>query len=536
MDSLRDEATNDKHHEYTNGAEDPTFSRRKLIKELQEELRKERDTLTVAEKKLAAFQAGESHSSPEVIDLYRRDYLNTKAGLAELEAELARLGGEDETPNSGEEVVEEPAFTSEEAGENPPSDPPWPVLADDALYGLAGEIVKTIDPHTEADPVAVLLNVLVAFGNCINSAPHARVQHDPHPCRLFAVQVGDTSKGRKGTGWSTPRYLFSLCDEDWSKGRVKSGLSSGEGLVFNVRDPRYAKVPRKEKGKFTGDHDEICVDEGEPDKRLLVIEPEFASVLTVANREGSTLSEIMRQAWDSGTLSPMTKNNPIKATGAHISLIGHVTKQELLARLDDTSKANGFANRFLWAMVKRSKELPEGGAVPDDLLLPLASRLSDVVTLARTVTKVERAPDAKALWAEVYHDLSEGKPGMLGAILSRAESQVLRLSVVYALLDKSAVVRAEHLQAALALWEYCERSAVLIFGNRLGDPTADRILEALRNAGEAGLSENDIYELFGKHKSANERARAINLLVSLGLVTVEKEETGGRPRTVYRSA
>lgn len=135
----------------------------------------------------------------------------------------------------------------------------WPVLAEEALYGLAGEIVRTIDPYTEADPVAVLLNVLTAFGNCVNGAPHARVQHDNHPAKLFVVQVGDTSKGRKGTGWSTPRYLFSLCDADWAKDRVKSGLSSGEGLIYNVRDPIYSRVPVKEEGRFTGEYEEVCV-------------------------------------------------------------------------------------------------------------------------------------------------------------------------------------------------------------------------------------------------------------------------------------
>src|SRR5262249_23711831 len=140
----------------------------------------------------------------------------------------------------------------------------------------------------------------------------------------------------------------------------------------------------------------------------------------------------------------------------------------------------------------------------------------------------------KALWASIYHDLSSGKPGLLGAVLSRAEAQVLRLSVIYALLDMSAAVRVEHLRTALALWEYCERSAVLIFGNRLGDPTADRILEALRNAGPAGMSDSDLYELFGRNKSANERTRALNLLLSFGLITAAKEETRGRPRTVYR--
>jgi hypothetical protein len=244
--------------------------------------------------------------------------------------------------------------------------------------------------------------------------------------------------------------------------------------------------------------------------------------------------EILRQAWDNGNLSPMTKNNPISATGAHISLLCHITKQELLARLDDTSKANGFANRFLWALVKRSKELPEGGAVPDELLLPLAERLSEVITFARTISEVKRDDKAKALWSAVYHELSEGKSGLLGAVLSRVEAQVLRLSVIYALLDKSAVVRVEHLQAALAVWEYCERSAVLIFGERLGDPTADRILETIRNAGPKGESDNDIYELFGRNKSANERTRAINLLLNLGLIEAIKDEsTGGRPATRY---
>lgn len=151
--------------------------------------------------------------------------------------------------------------------EQKPTPEAWPVLDEAALHGLSGEIVRAIDPYTEADQVAVLLNVLTAFGNCINATAHARVQHDRHPARLFVVQVGDTSKGRKGTGWSTPRYLFSLVDLDWAKSRVKSGLSSGEGLIYNVRDPRTAKVPVKEKARFTGEYDEVCVDEGEEDKR-----------------------------------------------------------------------------------------------------------------------------------------------------------------------------------------------------------------------------------------------------------------------------
>jgi hypothetical protein len=409
----------------------------------------------------------------------------------------------------------------------------WPVLHDDALYGLPGTIVNTIDPHSEADKVATLINVLVAFGNCLNATAHVKVQHDKHPARINSVFVGKSSKGRKGTSWSTPKRAYALVDPDWVKKRVKSGLSSAEGLIYNVRDPLWKREPIKEKGKVVG-YQDVCVDAGESDKRLLIIEPEFASTLTVMGREGNNLSAVIRQAWDDGNLSPLTKNNPLTATDAHISIIGHITQDELLARLDDTSKANGFCNRFLFALVRRSKELPEGGTVPDDKFNALVERLREVITFARTVSEVKRDDEAKALWAEIYHDLSKEKPGLLGAITSRAEAQVLRLSLIYALFDCSSVIRVKHLKAALALWRYCEHSAEIIFGKRLGDPTADRILEAIRNS-QNGLSDNEIYELFGRNKSANERTRALLKLQRLGLVTVTQERTGGRPRNLWKA-
>lgn len=410
----------------------------------------------------------------------------------------------------------------------------WPVLDDAALFGLPGDIVRTIDPHTESDQVAVLLNVLVGVGNVIGSGPHAMVGKDCHPCTENVLQVGETAKGRKGTGWSMPRYLLSLADADWAQDCIKSGLSSAEGLIYHVRDALYKKQPIKEKGRVVG-YEDVMIEEAVEDKRLLIIEPEFASTLTVMNREGNTLSAVIRDGWDRGNLSTLTRNSPLKATGAHISIIGHITKQELLARLDDTSKGNGFANRFLFALVRRSKELPEGGMVPEIQLHALAARLKRVLTFTRTVTTIRRDDEAKALWASVYHDLSEPKPGLIGAVVARAEAHVLRLSLLYALLDESDVIRVEHLRAALAVWDYCERSAVLIFGDKLGDPTADRMLEAIRQAGTAGMTENDLYELFGRNKSANERTRALQFLLSLGLIQADKEETGGRPRTTYRA-
>ncbi|MCI0825302.1 MAG: hypothetical protein J4N90_11165, partial [Chloroflexi bacterium] len=94
-------------------------------------------------------------------------------------------------------------------------------------------------------------------------------------------------------------------------------MSSGEGLIWAVRDPIEKTDPVKEKGRHTGAYETTIIDQGVTDKRLLVYEPEFASVLRVMSRDSNTLSTQIRQAWDSGTLRTMTKNNPAVATGAH---------------------------------------------------------------------------------------------------------------------------------------------------------------------------------------------------------------------------
>jgi len=105
---------------------------------------------------------------------------------------------------------------------------------------------------------------------------------------------------------------------------------------------------------------------------------------------------------------------------------------------------------------------------------------------------------------------------------------VLRLSCIYALLDHSTEVQRCHLEAALALWKYCEDSAEFIFGTALENQVADQILKALRNAPD-GLTRNDLRELFGRHRSSEEIGIALRILGERALVECEKENTAGRP-------
>ena len=442
-----------------------------------------------------------------------------------------------EQRGAGKGVPSHNSLTSQ-AGQIPermttPIESPPSCLDEAAYHGLAGEIVRIIEPHTESDPAAILVQMLVAFGNVIGRSAYFPVEASRHYMNLFAVIVGQSAKARKGTSLDHVRRLFDQVDADWMGDRAQSGLSSGEGMLHAVRDPLYEVVQTKEKGKYTEETQEVLKDAGVEDKRLFITESEFARTLHVMEREGNTLSAFLRDAWDTGKLRVLTKS-PQKATNAHISIGAHITRDELRRLLTSTEAANGFANRFLWVHVQRSKMLPRGGELHRVNMEPLIERLAQAVAFAQSVERMERGPQAWEAWDTVYPELTRDVPGLLGSVTSRAEAQVTRLSCLYALLDQSSIVRLPHLKAALAVWEYAEQSARYIFGDALGDAVADAILQALRSASN-GLTRKEISDHFGRHHKAERLTMALHLLQERGLATFTKEETGGRPAEVWQA-
>jgi hypothetical protein len=173
--------------------------------------------------------------------------------------------------------------------------------ADAAYHGIAGEFIRLVEPHTEGDPAAILAQFLVLFGNMIGRGPYVAIGADRHYTNINAVVVGNTSKGRKGVGSGEAKRPLAQVDPVWSMSRSKGGMSSGEGLIWEVRDAIDKQEPIKKGGRIEG-YQRVVVDEGQPDKRLMVLESEMASVLRVLSREGNTLSSQVRQAWDSGNL------------------------------------------------------------------------------------------------------------------------------------------------------------------------------------------------------------------------------------------
>jgi hypothetical protein len=264
--------------------------------------------------------------------------------------------------DNGEQPATAPELTDEELKELDKSqleryrikDRLFPApMAQEAFYGIAGEVVRIIEPNSEASREAILAQFLVEIGNELGRGPH-RKQAGIHHLNEYVVLVGETSVGRKGTSWVAVQNL-----RPGSKKRERDGLQSGEAVIHCIRDPIYGVIPvAKRKAGQADKAETTLLDAGVDDKRLLIAEEEFSRLLNVASRPGNTLSSTLRKGWDGKEILYIEgKISPSKATGAHISMIGHITAAELLACMSEVENKNGFSNRVLWVATRRVQEM-----------------------------------------------------------------------------------------------------------------------------------------------------------------------------------
>lgn len=386
--------------------------------------------------------------------------------------------------------------------------PPQPA----ALHGLAGQIVTTIAPHTEADPVAILAQLLVAFGAAVGRRAWFSVEATRHHPNEFLVLVGDSAKARKGSSWDHVARLLDAADPSLNT-RTLTGLSSGEGLIWAIRDPTDS-------------------DPGITDRRLLVVEPEFAAVLKAASRDISTLSPTLRAAWDGRPLAILTRSAPARASDAHIALIGHITSVELQHHVNPVEAANGLLNRVLFIACRRVRLLPHGGH-PDPLAATgLDRRLALAIAAAHDAGRLTMTPDGRAAWHRAYRQLAEPQPGLTGQLTARAEAHAIRLALIYALLDRAPAIGPEHIHAALALHDYAARSAAWAVEPRTADPLAERVHTAIRHARD-GLTRNQLLDLLHRNISARRLDHALANLAAADKISRQRVLTAGRPAELW---
>lgn len=399
-----------------------------------------------------------------------------------------------------------------------------PATTSEMFPGLLGELTAAATARSEAHPAAVASHFLVMFGNAVGRGPYFYVGETRHGVQEFCLIVGPTATGRKGDARHLAEVIFAEADPAWAETCIRSGLSSGEGVIYHVRDA-IRGIDRK-----TGD--EVVLDSGVADKRLLVVETEFSQPLRMFRRDGNVLSEVLRDVWDGkAILGTLVKNNPTRATAAHISVIGHVTREDLRVHLADLEIANGLANRFLVVAVERTQLVPSPPRIPAAVRTKLATETAAALRHARGVGFLPRTAEAEGLWCELYPELSKERPGLAGALLARGPAHVMRLAALFALLGRAPAVDVPHLTAAAAWWDYVDDSVGIVFADRTGNWVADRIKAEMLPGQRMDLTAIR-KDIFANHVPAGPLRDGLDLLEQLGDVALTLEATEGRSRLV----
>ena len=413
------------------------------------------------------------------------------------------------------------------------------------LYGLVGDVARAGSETTEANPYAVAANFIAFMGCAVGRGPYMPVGNTWHHARQFMLHIGRSGRGRKGDAVSLigriERALKPL-SQDATPQVHRGGLSSREGLVYLVHD-----------GFMDGKEEVPAI----LDKRLLVIESEFANVLHQGKREGNTLSAALRDCWDGVSLKPATKSNRLWATDPHIAMIGAVTPSELLGLMASRELKNGFANRFMMLWAERPKLMAFPRATRQEDVDALAERVLEVLQFCQAERwadkdhmRVDLSQDARNRYEVLYYgELNDNSAGeRITALIERRAPMLLRLAMLFALCDLTSTVEVRHINAALAWVRYSVESVKFIFASAADEvkaaettETAQAILAYLAERGRATRSELS-KDCFKGHKTKATLDAAIDELLACNPPQIVMETVArakgvtGTPIKIYKLA
>ncbi|MGZ3140567.1 DUF3987 domain-containing protein [Lentzea chajnantorensis] len=400
-----------------------------------------------------------------------------------------------------------------------------PTIEPAAFDCYLGKLTTLMDPHTEADPAGVLATLVSAAGVFIGHGPHLQLGFEKHPLLVWPLLIGATGLGRKGTATNAALTLVGMADNGFRASNVHTGLSTGEGLaaVF-AAEPEDGKAGSKPRLLPEGD----C--------RLLVEEPEWASVMARMKREGNTLSATLRAAWEGGNLSTLNVDARM-ARQSHLGIVAHITPGEFTAKVSASDLAGGTYNRFLPVAVAASKFFP---AAPDTTLLgELAASFGDRLRSASQLGALGCTDAAELEWKRLQLEftghLGRDRP-QVDEFISRAGVTCLRIAALYAALDRTDQITPAHMTAAAALVRYSIASARAVLAP---NDAADKVMAYLTAAAPNGKTTTEITkEVFQGHAKRDgiDLAALLGQLCDAGRLTKAVQPGKGRPTVTYTAA
>lgn len=418
---------------------------------------------------------------------------------------------------------------------------PGPKVVDAMYYGITGDVMRAACSGTEVHPAAVGSAFLSFASAALGRNRWVPIGDKNHHARLYTAHVGRSGIGGKGMALDLARRIREkvengrdpVQDGQFACGNFHDGgLSSREGMGYMIRDPSEEK-----------DKEGKTLDAGVDDKRLFVVEEEFANVLRQTKREGNTLSAAIRTAWDGGAIAPATKSNRIRVDKPHIAIHANITPNELRVSLDNNDLTNGFANRFLFVWAERCGIVPYPSRTPDDVVEQFAQKLLAAIRRARNPGEVRAADDARRRFSVFYHEHKRGlgTTAQLRGLLERHPPYAWRLALTFALLDCRDEIDDDHMAAALAWLNYYRESTRFIFSTTREEAVAtkvaglgERIVDQLKQAGDQAMDREPLRIALGKPSAKDFDAALQQLQDASQLDEIVTPRKNGWPLRQYR--
>lgn len=411
------------------------------------------------------------------------------------------------------------------------------------FYGPLGRLGQQAAQGTEVNPVAAMAGAMTWLSACMGRNTYIVIGDDRHHLRLYTLHIGRSSRGGKGMALGLlkriQKAISALPDGQTLQPHMHSGgLSSREGLAWLIHDGY-------KEGK-----------EVVPpilDKRLFVVENEFANVLAQGKRDNNTLSTALRDAWDGNAIAPATKGCRVWATHPHIALHGSITPGELRKRMASNDLSNGFANRFLMVWGERRGSVPFPCGASDAVVQTLSAEFSEIVTHGLAGYPASNEPQrlhfekrAAGLYADCYHEFKKPHPAgdLMTSLLERRAPMLIRMAGLFSMCDLSTEIRREHVEAAKAWADYDAQTKAMIFApaddaesEALRSENAEKLAAWLRDCGDWQARTAIVRDCFQNHLSKPFIDAALERLSMEGRIERrDADGEGSKKRTEYRLA
>jgi hypothetical protein len=394
-------------------------------------------------------------------------------------------------------------------------------MRDEAFYGLAGRLALEVAPINGVSKEAVLIQFLICLSTLCAQKFYYSNGGKKNNTADYLVLVGTTGSSKKGTSFSDVKWFFDQYYPEFTASKLKTGVNSGEGLINCIRD----KVVGTDVDKRTGKEIEVIKDEGALSKIVLFLETEFSRLLKAGKRDGSTVTEIYRNAWDGVPLEINTSQRSIRSTDYCVSLIAHITPKELKSLVSDIDSSNGYLNRFMFCLITGGEPKP----FPESFDRVDFSFTKELVALFNFINSIDSAEivladDAKGLYLEIYNEFYYRPEDKITELVSRNTQHLIKMAMLFAICDQSPEINLSHLKASKALIDYSTASIQELFGKDSLTKKESKVMKFLSSQNGTAPRGKIQSDCFRNNSSKEELDSIQESLVNKNLIQLDSTE------------